>query len=196
MFQDGRRPLPLWQLTYGDTGFFMMLYDGMGQLNAPAGFAVTPLYGAVQQYPQNLWKTMEPFWLHQVERQLLCGNFAAAEMLSYHEYLKWRVSCWKQGIVIVNDGEQRSGEFSSPIGKIQVKEMRGKANGAVCIVTKSGISSDGAKLICESGAENDVFASDEALRSHFEVLKASHYGIAYVTVLAYRAKAEEEVGNV
>ncbi len=151
MFQDGRRPLPLWQLTYGDTGFFMMLYDGMGQLNAPAGFAVTPLYGAVQQYPQNLWKTMEPFWLHQVERQLLCGNFAAAEMLSYHEYLKWRVSCWKQGIVIVNDGEQRSGEFSSPIGKIQVKEMRGKANGAVCIVTKSGISSDGAKLILLNG---------------------------------------------
>ena len=59
-----------------------------------------------------------------------------------------------------------------------------------------GLLSDGAKLICESGAENDVFASDEALRSHFEVLKASHYGIAYVTVLAYRAKAEEEVGNV
>lgn len=72
-------------------------------------------------------------------------------MLSYHEYLKWRVSHWKQGIVIVNDGEQRSGEFSSSIGKIQVKEMRGKANGAVCIVTKSGISSDGAKLILLNG---------------------------------------------
>ena len=152
MFQDGRRPLPLWQLTYGDTGFFMMLYDGMGQMNAPAGFAVTPLYGAIQQYPQNLWKTMEPFWLHQVERQLLCGgSFAAAEMLSYHEYLKWRVSRWKDGIVIVNDGELRNGEFHSPIGKIRVEEMRGKANGAVCIVTKSGISSDGAKQILLNG---------------------------------------------
>ncbi len=151
MFREGRRPLPLWQMTYGDTGFFLMLYDGMGQANASQGFAVTPLFAAIQQYPQNLWKTMDPFWLHQVQRQLLTGELAATQMLKYYEYLKWRVSTWSQGIVIVNDGTERNGRFICPLGEIKLDGMARKDNGAVTIITASGISSDGANQVTLNG---------------------------------------------
>lgn len=51
---------------------------------------------------------------------------------------------------------------------------------------------DGAKLVCESASADDVFGDNEDLKSNFEILRVSHYGIAYVTVLAYHAKEEGE----
>ncbi|MBR2721944.1 MAG: 16S rRNA (guanine(966)-N(2))-methyltransferase RsmD [Clostridia bacterium] len=44
---------------------------------------------------------------------------------------------------------------------------------------------DGAKIVCESAATEDVFAGDGALASHFTLQKEVHYGIACVTVLGF-----------
>ncbi len=51
---------------------------------------------------------------------------------------------------------------------------------------------NGARLICESAAPEDVFAGNDALAGHFEVLRTSKYGVAYVTVLRYRGGEEVE----
>ena len=40
----------------------------------------------------------------------------------------------------------------------------------------------GSFVVCESDKE-DVFGGDEALKSHFDIVKQSRYGIAYVTIL-------------
>lgn len=168
MFSGGRRPLPLWQLTYGDTGFFLMLYDGMGQLNASEGFAVTPLFGAVQQFPQDLWHTRQPFWLHQLARQKVSGALAATLMLAYREKDQWRLSEWENGVVAVNDGESRDGIFSTAAGELSMKQVKKQTNGAVTVISPNGFSTDGAKEIVWRGEllwkcdDNRVAVSSDA----------------------------------
>lgn len=51
---------------------------------------------------------------------------------------------------------------------------------------------DGAKLVCEAASFEDVFSNDPALATHFEILKQTHYGIAYVTVLQYNTNDKKE----
>ena len=55
-----------------------------------------------------------------------------------------------------------------------------------------GLLRDGAKIVCEAGGENDVFMGDEALASHFEIVRTARYGVAYVTILCYHG---EEAGE-
>ena len=52
-----------------------------------------------------------------------------------------------------------------------------------------GLLSDGAKIVCEAGGENDVFQGDEQLAQCFEVVRTARYGVAHVTILCY---CEEE----
>lgn len=49
-----------------------------------------------------------------------------------------------------------------------------------------GLLEVGAKIVCESAAAADVFEGNETLASHFEILRQTHYGIAYVTVLSLK----------
>lgn len=104
VMSSGRRLLPLWQMVYGDTGFYLPLYDGLGQANCSVGFALTPLMGAIQQFPQNIWETQEPFWCYIIRRQQLNGRFAGTRLLEYVEDNGWRRSRWLDGAVAVNDG--------------------------------------------------------------------------------------------
>lgn len=50
-----------------------------------------------------------------------------------------------------------------------------------------GLLRDGAKLVCETAEETDVFGTDEALQNHFEILRTVRYGVACVTVLQYKS---------
>ena len=56
-----------------------------------------------------------------------------------------------------------------------------------------GLLADGAKIVCESADDADVFGTDAALESHFDVLRATRYGVAFVTVLQYREGTEEQI---
>ncbi len=42
-----------------------------------------------------------------------------------------------------------------------------------------------ATLVCETARPEDLFAGDDALAAHFEMLKQVRYGAAYVTLLRY-----------
>lgn len=68
------------------------------------------------------------------------------------------------------------------------------ALGAIQNVLKTlneyGLLANGAKIVCESGAPEDVFGKDETLAECFETLKATRYGVAFVTVLQYNKKEE------
>lgn len=50
----------------------------------------------------------------------------------------------------------------------------------------------GAKIICESAAPEDVFAGNDALAEHFDVLRSARYGVAHITVLAYQGQEANE----
>ncbi len=60
---------------------------------------------------------------------------------------------------------------------------------ALRMLAQNGLLRPGAKLICESAAPEDVFGADPDLQKQFACLRVSHYGIAFVTVLAYSAEA-------
>lgn len=64
---------------------------------------------------------------------------------------------------------------------------------ALRMLHENGLLSPDAKLICESAAEADVFADDTKLTQEFEVLRVSHYGIAFVTVLRYSGAKEDSL---
>lgn len=49
---------------------------------------------------------------------------------------------------------------------------------------------ENAKIVCETADEQDVFAGDELLRSHFEILRTARYGAAFVTILTWNGKGE------
>lgn len=46
-------------------------------------------------------------------------------------------------------------------------------------------------IICESGAQEDLFCGDEALADRFDVIKSTRYGVAYVNILKVKAINEE-----
>ncbi len=56
---------------------------------------------------------------------------------------------------------------------------------------KNRLLSPEAKIVCESASPDDVFSGDDALAEHFVLLRVSRYGMAYITVLQYRQKEEE-----
>ena len=96
----GRHPLPLWQLVYSDTGFYLPLYDGIGQYNCSAGFTLNPLFAGITQYPQKLWTTLEPFWLYIVRRQHVLGMQSGKELLRYEIDGEFRRSFWQDATVL------------------------------------------------------------------------------------------------
>lgn len=61
---------------------------------------------------------------------------------------------------------------------------------ALGMMLDGGLLSDGARVVCETGAEGDVFGGDDVLAAHFEILRVARYGVAYVTVLQRRGEAE------
>lgn len=62
---------------------------------------------------------------------------------------------------------------------------------ALRLLLSRGLLSPNATVVCESADSGDVFAADEALASHFTVLKQARYGIAHVTLLRYCAEEVE-----
>ena len=60
------------------------------------------------------------------------------------------------------------------------------------MLVEYGLLRNGAKLVCETAAPEDVFSSDGWLAAHFEILRATHYGVAYVTILQYKTHDGEE----
>jgi len=50
---------------------------------------------------------------------------------------------------------------------------------------------NGAKVVCESAEEGDVFGANDALRGQFELLRTARYGAAFVTVLSPNGKEVE-----
>ena len=46
-------------------------------------------------------------------------------------------------------------------------------------------------IVCESGAQEDLFCGDEALSDSFDVIKSTRYGVAYVNILKVKAINEE-----
>ena len=58
------------------------------------------------------------------------------------------------------------------------------------LLIEYGLLSDDARVVCESADERDVFGGDESLSDCYEIVRATRYGAAYVTVLT--PKGEEE----
>lgn len=56
---------------------------------------------------------------------------------------------------------------------------------ALELLVEYGLLKTDATVVCESASEDDVFAGDTALESHFEVLRRARYGVAHVTLLRY-----------
>ena len=54
---------------------------------------------------------------------------------------------------------------------------------ALQLLIENGLLADNAKIVCETGAAEDVFGQDLKLASQFEILKQSRYGAAFVTIL-------------
>lgn len=46
-------------------------------------------------------------------------------------------------------------------------------------------------IVCESGAQEDLFCGDEALFDRVDVVKSTRYGVAYVNILKVKAINEE-----
>ena len=56
-----------------------------------------------------------------------------------------------------------------------------------------GLLTDGAKVVCETANENDVFGDIVTLAECFEILRKARYGAAFVTILQYKETKEAEV---
>ena len=65
---------------------------------------------------------------------------------------------------------------------------------ALRMLVDYGLLSDGARIVCESASEDDVFAGDAALESRFDLLRRTCYGVAFVTLLQYKAGDGEVAG--
>ena len=46
-------------------------------------------------------------------------------------------------------------------------------------------------IVCESGAQEDLFCGDEVLADRFDVIKSTRYGVAYVNILKVKSRNEE-----
>ena len=51
------------------------------------------------------------------------------------------------------------------------------------LLVSRGLLAPGAMVVCESADPQDVWGKNEALKEQFEVLKATRYGVAHVTIL-------------
>ena len=58
-------------------------------------------------------------------------------------------------------------------------------------LTDGDMLSPNAVIVCETAEEKDVFASDEALCTGFEVMRSVRYGAAFVTLLRLRTGEED-----
>ncbi len=159
---QGRRLLPLWQLVYGDTGFYLGLYDGQGQYNCHASFALNPLMAAVQQYPQGLWKKFRPRWLYLMRRQQLIGQFAGTLLLDYNEKDHFRYSRWPKACVVANNGPVRDFNLTYGGGKVFFKAMSRKSGGSVAIVNGNNVAADGVGEIQRNGKPIIKFIGTQA----------------------------------
>ncbi len=61
------------------------------------------------------------------------------------------------------------------------------ASGAVPVALRALLDcrllAEGAKIVCETAAEQDVFGGDIALAANYQVVRQSRYGVAHITVL-------------
>ncbi len=69
---------------------------------------------------------------------------------------------------------------------------KGYVPNALSMLVRHGLLADGAKLICETAAEQDVFGEDESLSNFLEIIKQVRYGAAVITVLQFQ-KGEASV---
>ena len=46
-------------------------------------------------------------------------------------------------------------------------------------------------IVCESGAQGDLFCGDGELEGRFDVVKSTRYGVAYVNILKVKSRNEE-----
>ena len=53
-----------------------------------------------------------------------------------------------------------------------------------------GLLAPGALIVCESGAPEDVFGKNAVLKEKLEVLKATRYGVAHVTILTPKKEGD------
>lgn len=56
----------------------------------------------------------------------------------------------------------------------------------------ANLLSDGARLVCEAASFEDVFSGEDVLASHFQIVKQSRYGVAFVTLLQYQTNDKKE----
>lgn len=56
-------------------------------------------------------------------------------------------------------------------------------------LSSGGLLEAGARIVCESAAEGDVFGGDAELSQRFEVLRVARYGAAVVTLLSPKGGA-------
>ena len=64
---------------------------------------------------------------------------------------------------------------------------------ALQLLLSYGLLHPKAKLICETADPADVFGGNETLSEQFELLRTSHYGVAYVTVLQYKSDNGKDI---
>lgn len=59
---------------------------------------------------------------------------------------------------------------------------------AIQALCRCHLLNEGARLVCESREFSDVFAGNRELENCFEVIKATRYGVACVTLLRFRGE--------
>ena len=158
VLEKGHRPLPLWQLVYGDTGFYLPLYDGGGQLNCSRGFTLTPLFGIIQQLPQDLWKTLDPFWLYISRRQRLAGQQAGEELLKYENDGDICRSFWKEAATVAFGSDHATCQITIPWNGEKIvfhgfgvsPEFKKRGGGSVAIINRHGLSADAVQSVTSS----------------------------------------------
>ena len=65
---------------------------------------------------------------------------------------------------------------------------KGLLPATLAMLADYGLLNDGARVVCESADEADVFGGDEALAARYETLRATRYGAAFVTILTPRGE--------
>ena len=62
---------------------------------------------------------------------------------------------------------------------------------ALRALLENGLLAEHAKIVCETGAVNDVYGNDADLQEAFAVLKQAKYGAAYVSILSVKGRDEQ-----
>jgi 16S rRNA (guanine(966)-N(2))-methyltransferase RsmD len=66
---------------------------------------------------------------------------------------------------------------------------KGLLPATLAMLADYGLLSIGARVVCESADEADVFGGDETLAARYEKLRATRYGAAFVTILTPKEDA-------